>query len=214
MGLRAALEHEGLRGAPADGLSSRLEVVDRLLDLIPDLAQIVSAVVGAIHPLQAPPSYDVSHSQPKWRDRVFVSFPERRDEIGDLRLTESVIHEAMHLHLTNEESRTPFVAAEIDTFYSPWMHEDRPARGVLHGLFVFSCISAFLVRVRKSSALGLEADRHIDDRIVDITTDISGANLPALDRALTPHARAQVRLWMTTLPVATERSGATCSRHQ
>lgn len=180
---------------PVDGLADRLNAVDDLLDRVPDLARIVSRTVGTIHPLAAKPGYDVSHSQPRWRDRIFISFPERLDEIGGLRLAESVVHEAMHLHLTNEERRNAFVARATDTLYSPWMDALRSAQGVLHGLFVFSCIGSFLLRVADHDTFSEDARRYVRGRLMEIGQEISNVDVVALERALTPHGVRLTRLW-------------------
>ena len=130
--LLPALEEEGLEAAAPGRLGDRLDRVDGILAHLPDLSAIVSDVVAALHPLAAEPGYDISHSQPRWRSRIFVSFPERDDEVGALRLAESVVHEAMHLHLTNEEARTPLVAKSLEHSYSPWRGTARAVGGVGH----------------------------------------------------------------------------------
>lgn len=193
--LLSALHSEGLQAASVNGLAVRLEPVDNLLRRVPDLARIVSRTVRAIHPLAAEPGYDVSHSQPRWRARIFVSFPERQDEIGDLRLAENVVHEAMHLLLTNEESRVAFIARSTDTLYSPWMGTIRPVQGVLHGLFVFYCISAFLLRVTENRSLADDACRYVRGRLADIRQEILEVDSAALEGALTSHGVGQMRHW-------------------
>ncbi|WP_367158798.1 HEXXH motif-containing putative peptide modification protein [Mesorhizobium sp.] len=199
--LLSALHGEGLRPASVDGVAGRLEAVDSLLRQVPDLARIVSRNVRSIHPLAAEPGYDVSHSQPRWRARIFVSFPERQDQIGELRLAESVVHEAMHLHLTNEESRIAFVARSSDTLYSPWMGTLRSVQGVLHGLFVFYCIGTFLLRVTENRLLADDACRYIRGRLADIRQEIFEVDFAALEGALTPHGVAQMRLWTRATPL-------------
>lgn len=190
-----ALKEEELVADSSVGLEDRLNAVDNLLAGSPDLAAVVSATVVAIHPLSAPPGYDVSHSQPKWRDRIFVSFPERDDEVGALRLAESVVHEAMHLHLTNEEARTPFVATMSDTAYSPWRGTARAVQGVLHGVFVFSCIHFFLSTVKRCGHLSQNGHKHLRGRLDDIEREISEVDYWALQAALTPEGVVHLRSW-------------------
>lgn len=196
----AQLRSEGLEAAPVAGLADRLRAVDDLLSRFSDLAAIVAATVGAIHPLAAEPGFDVSHSQPRWRDLIFISFPDRRDQIGDLRLAESVVHEAMHLHLTNEEARNPLVAHSEHSLYSPWMDTSRSAQGVLHGVFVFRCIAAFLDRVRRSVALSPDANKYAAIRVKDIHQQLAEVDSFALERALTLHGVALVRSWAADPP--------------
>lgn len=48
--------------------------------------------------------YDVSHSTPVLPLSIFVSVPGADERHAELRLAESIIHEAMHLQLTFIES--------------------------------------------------------------------------------------------------------------
>lgn len=190
-----ALVEEGLVTIPCHGLKSRLDWVDDLLAVAPDLAAIVHTTVGAIHPLSAPPGYDVSHSQPRWRDRIFVSFPECTDEFAALRLAESVVHEAMHLHLTNEETRTPLVAAMSRTTHSPWRGTARAVQGVLHGVFVFSCIHCLLSAISRRRSVGEGEQRHIRGRLKNIERELAEVDLAALEAALTSEGALRLRSW-------------------
>lgn len=200
-----ALVEEGLATMPCDGLGGRLDSVDDLLAVAPDLAALVHATVGAIHPLSAQPGYDVSHSQPRWRDRIFVSFPERTDEIGALRLAESVVHEAMHLHLTNEETRAPLVAAMSRTTHSPWRGTARAVQGVLHGVFVFSCIHCLLSAISRLGSVGEGEQRHVRGRLKDIERELVEVDLAALEAALTSEGVLRLRSWHLS-----ERAEARC----
>jgi HEXXH motif-containing protein len=193
--LLLALREEGLHTVSIDGLPAQLEAVDRLLKRVPDLAEIVSRTLAVIHPLAARPGYDISHSQPRWRDKIFVSFPERLDEIGSLRLAESVVHEAMHLHLTIEEERNTFIARSTETLYSPWKDTIRSAQGVLHGLFVFCCIGAFLSCVAENGSLTGSASKYLTSRLAKIRDEISEIDFAALEAALTPYGIRQIRRW-------------------
>src|SRR5262249_37575713 len=103
-----ALAAGGLRVAPigADAGSRLIEATD-LLAAHPSCAARIAAYVEAVHLVHADPEYDVSHSEPRWPARIFVSLPGRADRVGTLRLAENVIHEAMHLQLTAREIQTP-----------------------------------------------------------------------------------------------------------
>lgn len=193
--LLPALEEEGLEAAAPGRLGDRLDRVDGILAHLPDLSAIVSDVVAALHPLAAEPGYDISHSQPRWRSRIFVSFPERDDEVGALRLAESVVHEAMHLHLTNEEARTPLVAKSLEHSYSPWRGTARAVGGVLHGMFVFVCIRTFLSRLEASSALGTDAIRHLRGRMECINLEVHAVDVEGLVTSMTPYGVSQIRAW-------------------
>ena len=153
-----------------------------LIDEVPTLAEIVRARVRHIHILRAPPSYDISHSEPYWVDRIFVSIPERSDRIGALRLAENVIHEAMHLHLTDFEQNTPLVSDLIGEIPSPWRQTSRPYGGVLHGLFVFACLREYFAQLPQDREL--VSVRHIRQRLQDINAEIAQIDIECLTTGL------------------------------
>ncbi len=154
-------------------LKGALELVDHL----PDLASILYTTVSDIHLLSAQAGYDISHSEPRWRRSIFVSLPDRTGEIGALRMAESVVHEAMHLHLTNREQLTQFVAAGHGEVRSPWRDEPRPFQGVLHGLYVFSCLSWFFNELLVHNFLGITGRTHAARRLSDISLDVQSIDL-------------------------------------
>jgi len=179
----AGLEPSGPEIAPA--VSALFEWAAGLIAQVPDLNHAVEAVVRHVHPLEAPPGYDVSHSEPRWRTTVFVSVPERTDIVGALRLAESIAHECMHLLLTDWESAGAFVADAETTMHSPWRGMARPAQGVLHGTFVFVCIMAFLSRI-PASGLGLSGRDHVARRLGEISAELRAVDLRRLRSVLTP----------------------------
>lgn len=87
---------------------------------------------------------DVSYSHPEIPFSIFFSICEEVSIISDLRVAESILHEAMHLKLTLIENHIDLIQPDSkETFYSPWREEERPLRGVLHGIFVFKAIKDF-----------------------------------------------------------------------
>ena len=87
---------------------------------------------------------DLSYSHPKIPFSIFVSVCEDDLDISNLRVAESILHEALHLKLTLIENILPLVNTDIDnTYYSPWRDENRPTQGILHGMFVFKVIKDF-----------------------------------------------------------------------
>jgi HEXXH motif-containing protein len=104
--------------------------------------------------------------------------------VADLRLAEAVVHEAMHLNLTNLEGFEPLVASEA-WIHSPWKSEPRPALGVLHGVYVFACIHRFF---RHLCRFPLEdaQERYIKGRFVNIESEIASIDQEVLFRSLTP----------------------------
>jgi HEXXH motif-containing protein len=147
------------------------------------LAAIVATRVAAVHLLQAEPGYDVSHSEPRWVDRIFVSVPERGDEVGALRLAEAIIHETLHLHLTELELITPLVRDQTGTLASPWRPEPRSFGGVLHGAFVFVGLKAYFDTVTAPS--GSVVGGHLGQRRTEIAKELSQVDLATLTAGLT-----------------------------
>ena len=154
----------------------------------PGLAAIVATRVSAIHLVRADPGYDVSHSEPHWRDRIFVSVPDRHDEVGVLRLAEEVSHEALHLHLTEFEAISPLVRDLTGTLASPWRPEPRSFGGVLHGAFVFVGLKAYFDAVIAPS--GSAVGRHLHQRRTEIAHELSEIDGPFLKAGLTEHGAA------------------------
>ncbi len=194
------IKNEGLQAAPVDGLRRLLPAAQIWLGAVPELEGLVLQVVRHIHPLAAEPGYDVSHSQPRWRDRILVSCPERADGIGALRLAEGVLHEAMHLHLTNEEALTPLVAMPTGTFHSPWRRADRPVQGVLHGLFVFACIHRFLELLVNRATLADEVHGYVADRVDTVAVELAQVDVEGLSSQLTTKGRASLACWLSRQP--------------
>ena len=194
--ITADIEAEGLRPAPVQALEHLLVPAQAWIGEVPDLERLVLAVVRDIHSLASEPGYDVSHSQPRWHDRIFVSCPERTDCIGELRLAESVVHEAMHLHLTIEEHRLPLVATPSASAQSPWRGIERPVQGVLHGLFVFLCIFRFLHELARGGRLTEAGRQYVENRLRTIDEEIGSIDTAALSTSLTTHGQEAVASWL------------------
>jgi HEXXH motif-containing protein len=170
-----------------------LKRAEKLIELVPSLATVVESLVYEIHLLAAEPGYDVSHSEPHWCSKIFVSIPERSDEVGALRLAEAVVHEAMHLELTNFEAQRPIVADLQGIMSSPWKRDLRPFGGIAHGLFVFTCLRAFFDKlICRSTNLG---SAHIRSRINEIRADTASIKLTELCPGLTPLGIKLVVAW-------------------
>lgn len=160
----------------------------KAIEWVPSLAAIVATRVVAVHLLRADPGYDVSHSEPRWQDRIFVSVPDRDDEVGALRLAEGVIHEALHLHLTELEAISPLVLNLNGTLGSPWRPEPRSYGGVLHGAFVFVGLRAYFEIV--TAPRNSHAGRHLDQRRAEIDEELAEVDLVALKAGLTASGAA------------------------
>jgi HEXXH motif-containing protein len=162
--------------------------VDDLLAAVPTLNRVVQTCVQEIVLLRAPEdTYDVSHSEPRWANRVFISVPPV-SPLQDLRVVEALVHEAMHLNLTNLERCTPLVT-DARTLGSPWRAELRPVSGVLHGLYVFCCILLFFQRFGQAARLDSTRTKYVEHRLADIATQIGSINRRSLLEGLTPAGR-------------------------
>ena len=83
-------------------------------------------------------AYDVSFSDPNIPFSIFVSVPEAKNRRSILRVAENLVHETMHLQLSLFEQTCPLIDSAVPwSLYSPWKGEERPAQGILHGLYVF-----------------------------------------------------------------------------
>ncbi|WP_316845525.1 aKG-HExxH-type peptide beta-hydroxylase [Pedobacter psychrodurus] len=121
----------------------------RLLS-VGECGESVALLVKAVQLLRQPePEFDVSYSHPAIPFTIFVSVGEDSSEIESLRLSESILHEAMHLLLTLVEEQVILVRDNESTYYSPWRETERPVRGVLHGMFVFRAVLDYYLLLLK-----------------------------------------------------------------
>jgi len=150
----------------------KLNAALELLDLVPGCLDCVSQLVRSIQVLRQPePEYDVSYSHPDIPFTIFVSVGEEDTSTANLRLAESILHEAMHLKLTLIETVLPIIAYQTTaTFYSPWRSEERPIQGVMHALFVFSTIAEFYNQLYRLEPL--EENLFINYRLEDIKSEV------------------------------------------
>ena len=195
--IRAQIERQGIVFAPITDHGGALSAAQEAIGRCDELSRIVHDVVGMLHLLEAPPGYDISHSEPQWLNRIFVSVPERSDGVGSLRLAEGVIHEAMHLELTLAEEAEPLVADHRRRMASPWRHEFRPVQGIVHGLFVFACLTSFFRLV--GSTFNGAAAAHVSGRLDQIRAEVACIDLNDLLVAMTPAGRMLASQWFATV---------------
>lgn len=148
-------------------------------------AASVSTLVRSIHCVEASePGYDFSHSEPGIPFSVLLSNP-----IGgrhaELRLAESLLHEAMHLQLTLIEREAPMVGPGPSSGYSPWQRRDRPIQGLLHGLYVFTAIHQWLRLLGNDTSLEPEDRIYVDRRLAEIAAEVGELADLDSDAALT-----------------------------
>jgi hypothetical protein len=144
------------------------------IDQVPLANACIKRLVRSIHVLtQEDAEIDVSYSHPVIPFSIFVSVCQDSSMLSNLRVAESMLHEAMHLKLTLIEEITPLVNPNaIGLYFSPWRDEPRPAQGILHGLFVFRAIQDFYNTILLHVSSAREID-YLQDRIGQIAEEIS-----------------------------------------
>lgn len=125
---------------PPTEASEHLQAALERIAQLDELAESLGSLIRSCHVLAAESGYDVSHTTPALPLSIFTSIPGPDERHAELRLAESVIHEAMHLQLTLIESAVRLVEQPDATAFSPWRQTARPVQGVLHGLYVFAVI--------------------------------------------------------------------------
>jgi len=156
----------------------------------PFLWSAVSELVWRCHILLASDDeYDVSFSDPAIPFSVFVSVPLRNDRSSILRVAENLIHETMHLQLTLFEGLCPLVdTTSTWCLYSPWKQHERPAQGLLHGVYVFHVLRWMWLRVSRTTGNRTDMDFALR-RISEIDEEASAVRSLEESPALTEAGR-------------------------
>lgn len=118
------------------------------LDMINLVSPAYACVLNLVRAIQVIKSHnvktDASYSHPDIPFSIFVSVCHDSSEYSNLRVAESILHEAMHLKLSLIESDVQLIKrGSVNKYFSPWRDEKRLAGGVLHGLYVFRAIFEF-----------------------------------------------------------------------
>jgi len=196
-GIVNEIERAGLRirNSTAQLSGSLLVQAARWIDCVPQVGSLCVELMQQMYLLQADEGYDISHSEPQWPRSIFVSIPDRVDAVGALRLAESIIHEVMHLQLTDFEQKVALVANFETKLHSPWRTEDRPVQGVMHGLYVFACLVSFFREIVEVEQIEPDAREHSQRRISEIQSEIGEIALDELKSSLTNKGRDFVFKW-------------------
>jgi len=152
----------------------------------PYLWSAVSELVWRCHIVRAEDDdYDVSFSDPAIPFSVFISAPARSDRRSILRVAESLVHEAMHLQLTLFEICCPLIdTASSWSMYSPWKQQERPAQGILHGLYVFHVLRWMWRQISLTTQNETDSNFALS-RMVEIDEEISSVRALEDSPALT-----------------------------
>lgn len=141
-----------------------------MLKCLPPLCTTVFTLVKSIHLINADDDYDLSFSEPHIPFTIFISVPTFRRMTSVLRITEALVHEAMHLQLTLVEGVVDLIKISEGRYFSPWRGEYRSAQGVLHALYVFRVIDRLFEEISaRGFASCLEGMNHINSRRREIS---------------------------------------------
>jgi len=146
-----------------------------VLNQVPEVYTFINNIVKSIQILKAEDAEtDISYSHPDIPFSIFFSLCEEDSLISDLRVAESILHEAMHLYLTLIENFVPLIKPYTkEVYYSPWRDEERPIRGVLHGMFVFKAIKDCYSLLLDQEILNAQQDRdYVISRIEQIESEM------------------------------------------
>lgn len=173
----SGLEIVGLTNGNTPEIAAKIEGALKMLDTVPGMMDCLSQLVKTIQVIrQDDPEIDTSHTDPEIPFSIFVSVCEDSSPISNLRVAESILHEAMHLKLTLIEKHIDLIVPGTEeTSYSPWRDEQRPVRGVLHGLFVFAAVKSFyesLINILDNTS----TRKYLKKRISHITEEIAQLN--------------------------------------
>lgn len=177
--LQGFYDEHGLEPLPAAELLTG-HVVSKLQRALAVLAEVAPAyacvrtLVRSVQVLRQPePEIDVSYSHPAVPFSIFVTVCDEDSPLAALRVAEAVLHETMHLHLTLLEAVVDLVLPGSSAlYYSPWREEDRPVRGVLHGLFVFRAVQAFYQALIAEADYASDLTEFASERISAITREV------------------------------------------
>ena len=165
-----------------------------ILAQVPTLQRTLGSLVRVCHILKPEDDdYDVSHSDPYVPFSIFVSVPQQRRANCELRIAESIVHEAMHLQLTLLEQALPLIRPSNDTYFSPWKGELRSLQGILHALYVFRVIDQFLEQLLTLSIWSPESVDYMRNRRTEIAQQVRHIEPVAYCPALTELGTCLVR---------------------
>ncbi len=125
------------------------EMLIQSLELARTVESIHGTITGMCRSLHVLVSdhegFDVSFSEPSLPFSIFISCPGRTEPNPVERLTENIVHEALHLQLSLVERIVPLIDPIVpeETAFSPWKSERRPIRGLIHAVYVFGNLRRF-----------------------------------------------------------------------
>ena len=202
----------GLQLAKECDLEGRIfmDALFESLVLIQGNREIHATVAGmcrSLHPLISNDcEIDVSFSDPALPFSIFVSCPPVDAQYRVERLTESIVHEALHLQLSLVERAEPLIVKNNDEtlVHSPWKGERRTLQGLLHGIYVFGNLRSFWTDVINQRPQSAQFGKV---RVSAIEAELLGvAHLVGSDNLTTPGRRFASSFLAPFLPNASSAS--------
>ncbi len=167
-GLEPSTEHE-----IESNVLCKLQGALKVLQQVESVYDCIENLVRTIQVLRTDDAdIDLSYSHPNIPFSIFISVCDNESMISNLRVAESILHEAMHLKLTLIEDLIPLIKPDTNSlYYSPWRNEERPAKGVLHGLFVFRAIREFYKELQKIGIF-IDSENYLENRLREIENEV------------------------------------------
>ena len=161
-----------------NSLAEKLEKIKRAMSVLGNVTPLHSCILQLVKSMQiiasANSETDISYSHPDIPFSIFFSICEDNSIISNLRVSESILHESMHLMLTLIENQFDLIVPNSrETYYSPWREEQRSVRGVLHGEFVFKAIKDFYILLFNSFQKSSQEYDFIRFRVLEIENEFS-----------------------------------------
>lgn len=155
-----------------------LEKLGYALDIINLVNPVYDCVLNLVRAIQVIKSHnidrDASYSHPDIPFSIFVSVCHDSSEHSNLRVAESILHEAMHLKLSLIENIVELVKIDcVNEYFSPWRQTYRPPSGIVHGIYVFRVIYDFYEELLVKQNLSKNSERFILTRSNEIKNQIN-----------------------------------------
>lgn len=170
-------EHGLIVSDPNVSFDQKIEKINKAINILGEISPLLKCISKILRSIQlieaADEDFDISYSHPDIPFSIFFSLCKNDSIISDLRVAESILHESMHLMLTLIEARCTLVdICSKTTFYSPWRDEQRPLRGVLHGIFVFRSIFDFYTLLQGKFD-SVDVSKYLSKRKTEISRDFT-----------------------------------------
>lgn len=137
-------------------LSEGREIIKQSLEIIKSFSEamhheilLVSPHIQLVKDKKADPDKDVSFSDETLPGAIFIGVWKREGTLSPYMIAASIIHEHLHQKLYLLQQRFELFPAQDTLVYSPWPKLNRPPKGALHAVYVFTYVACFWLWVAK-----------------------------------------------------------------